>query len=437
MTSLSDFIERCKALLFHSRREAELDEELRDHLARETAARRRDGIAQASREAAIAFGGLERTKDEIRDASGVAPLREWFADIRYAMRALRRNAGFTCTVVAVLGVGLGAAVTVFAVVQRVLISGLPYPDSDRLVRIYQQNSATNRWSLSVVDLQAIAAQQRSFESFGAWQATTASLSGVGAPERIRIGRATSGFFAALQIAPVRGRLLEPQDDAPSAAPVAVVSYRLALRTLGGAEQAIGKQVTIDGVSYGVVGVLPPGRDELAGVTAEAWPILQLRTPSRRGPFGYGGIGRLKPDVAIAAARTDLAGVSERLFPLWAAGFQDRVARLTPYPLRDAVIGDAGGPVKLFAGAVALVLLLAIANVGTLMLVRTAGREHELSVRVALGAGRRRLVRLVVTECVVLVTAAGMLGLLIAAVAIGGVGVVSPGLPRLAEIGIDG
>ncbi|MES2306292.1 MAG: ADOP family duplicated permease [Gemmatimonadota bacterium] len=437
MNPLRDLFERCKALLFHARQEAELDEEMRDHVARETAARQRDGRAQASREAAIAFGGIERTKDEIRDASGVAPLREWFADVHYAIRALRRNAGFTLTVIGVLGAAIGAATVVFTVVQRVLIAGLPYPDPDRLVRVYQQNSATNRWSLSVVDLQAIAAQQRTLESFGAWQATTASLSGAGAPERVRVGRATSGFFATLQVATLRGRLLEPQDDSPSAAPVVVVSYRLAARLLGGPDQAIGRRVTIDGVTHAVVGVLPAGRDELGGITAEAWPILQLRTPLRRGPFGFGAIGRLKPGVTLEDARADLAGVSERLFPLWVAGFQDREARLTPYPLRDAVIGDAGGQVKLFAGAVALVLLLAIANVATLMLVRTASREHELSVRVALGAGRRRLIRLVLTECFVLVAAAGVLALVIAFVAIKGTALVAPTLPRLGELVVDG
>jgi hypothetical protein len=146
---LPDVLERLKALLFRGRQERELEEELRDHIARDAEVRAQAGSADPRREALAVFGGVERVKDEVREARGVLPLEELVADARYALRSLRRNAGFTLTVVAVLGVALGTATAVFAVVNRVLLAGLPYEDPDLLVRIYQKNSPTNLWSLSL------------------------------------------------------------------------------------------------------------------------------------------------------------------------------------------------------------------------------------------------------------------------------------------------
>jgi putative ABC transport system permease protein len=433
---LPDVIERLKALLFRDRQERELEEELRFHIARETEARASSGSVDARREALATFGGVERVKDEVRAARGVLPWEELVADTRYALRSLRRNAGFTLTVVAVLGTGLGAATTVFTAVNRVLLTGLPYRDPDQLVRIYQKNSPTNLWSLCVVDVQAIAEQQRSFVAFGAARYGSASLSGIATPERVAVGRLTSGFFRALGVSASHGRLIEPGDDRPGAPAVVVVSHRLAERVMGGAAAAVGRAVTIDGVSHEVIGVLEPGIGELAGMEAEAWPSLRIETPTRRGPFGLRGIARLKPGVTLAQATRDLASVSERIFPIWAAGFPDATSRLTPVPLRDAVIGGANRQVGMFAGAVGLVLLLAVANVATLMLVRTSAREHELSVRSALGAGRHRLARLIVTEGMVLTGLGGLLGVGIAALSLQVVGLVAPNLPRLAEVALD-
>jgi putative ABC transport system permease protein len=433
---LPDVIERVKALLFRGRLERELEEELRFHVERDAEARASTGSADARREALAAFGGVERVKDEVRAARGVLPLEEIVADLRYALRSLRRHAGFTLTVVAVLGVGLGAATAVFTVVNRVLLTGLPYREPDHLVRIYQRNSPTNLWSLSVVDVQAIAEQQRTLEAFGAARYGSASLSGIATPERVAVGRLTSGFFRALGARAAQGRVIEAEDDSPGAAPFVVVSHRLAERVLGGAGAAVGKSLTIDGLSHTVVGVLEPGRGELAGMEAEAWPSLRIETPTRRGPFGLRAVARLGQGVTLAQATRDLAGISERIFPIWASGFQDRAARLTPVPLRDAVIGGADGQVGLFAGAVGLVLLLAVANVATLMLVRTSAREHELSVRSALGAGRHRLARLIVTEGLVLTALGGLLALGIAALSLRAVALVAPNLPRLEEVRLD-
>jgi predicted permease len=436
MNPLSDLAERLKALLFRRRVERELEEELRYHVDRETEARAQAGSRDARREALMNLGGLEKVKEEVRDARGLLPLEEWVADARYALRALRRNPGFTVSVLAVLGIGIGAATAVFTVVDRVLLSGLSYPHSERLVSIHQKSASGGFWTLSVVDLQAIAAQQRTFDAFGGMRRGSASVNGSGSAERVTIGRVTSGFFQALGVHAARGRLLEAADDAPGAVPAVVISSSFAERTFGGAAPAVGRTLAIDGVSHQVVGVLQPGRRELAGVPAEIWPALQLAAPNRRGPFGYRAVARLKKGVSIEAAARDLAGISERIFPLWKAGFQDASARLTPVPLRDAIVGRANRQVGLFGGAVALVLLLAIANVATLMLVRISAREQELSVRTALGASRRRLLQLILIECLTLTAISGAAGLGLAALALKAVRSVAPDLPRLNELALD-
>jgi putative ABC transport system permease protein len=305
------------------------------------------------------------------------------------------------------------------------------------VRVYQQNSPTNRWTISVVDYQALRDQQRSLDAFGVARWGVAALSGAGEPEQIRVARVTSGFFGALGLAASAGRLIEPGDEAPGTPPVVVVSAAFAGQRLGGSRSAIGQTITLDGVTHTVVGVLPRGVDELAGMDAVAWPVLSIATPARRGPFGLRGIGRLKQGVTLADAARDLAGISERIFPLWKAGFQDSVARLTPYPLRDTIVENAKPQLRLLGGAVLLVLLAAIANVATLALVRVTARSHELSVRASLGASRLRLVRLVVTECLVLTAMAAAAGTGVAALGLRLVGVIAPHLPRAREIVLDG
>jgi putative ABC transport system permease protein len=438
MRLLAEVRERARALLWRGRAERELDEELRDHVEREAAERVRRGEAPAAarRAALLAFGGVERTKEEVREARGVRPLEELSADARFALRALGRNPLFAAAAVAVLALGIGAAGAAFRVADALLLSELPYPHAERLVQIVERNSPTNVWALSTADAEAIRERQHSFDAFGVVQRGEAAVAGAGAPERLPVGRATAGFFAALGVRAERGRLVEARDEAPGAPPVVVVSHRFAGRALGGVAAAVGRTVTLDGVSHEVIGVLPPGLERLAGVPADAWPALRLPAPVRRGPFWLRGVARMRPGVALSAARRDLAAVSRGMLPLY-ADWHDSTARLTPLPLRAAVVGDAAGPVRLFALAVALVLLVAVANVATLLLVRVTARGRELRVRAALGASRRRLARLVATECALLAALAGAVALGVAALGLGGVRLLAPDLPRLTEVAFDG
>ncbi len=437
MRLFSEAKERLRALFFREPHRRELDEELRFHLERETAENIRRGMdpEKARRQALLAFGGVERIREEVWEARGVRPVEDLVSDARYALRTLGRNPGFALAAVAVLGLAIGASTVVFGVVNSVLLSDLPYPHPERLVRIYQQNSPTNRWGISAVDYDAIRDQQRSFEAVGVVLMRDASLSGAGRPERARVGRATAGFFRALGVSPVRGRAMAPSDEEPGAPPVA--AHAFAVQAFGGATPAVGRPVTIDGVSHTVIGVLPPGMDRLAGARAAVWPVLRIEPPQRRGPFTLVGVGRLREGVSLEAAVRDLADVSRRIFPTWAASFQDRTARLTPVPLRAAIVGDADRRLSLFAGAVALVLLIAVANVATLMLVRASARERELSVRASLGATRSRLARLLVTESLVVGALAGLTGWVVAAFGVRLVGALAPNLPRLGEVALGG
>ena len=287
---IADLLTRLRALVFGRRWRRELDEEFRFHLEQEEAARLRSGAApaEARRDARLAFGGLEQWREATRDATGVRPLDDVAADVRVTLRGLRRNPGFTATAVLVLALAIGAATAVFTVVRTVLLSDLPYPRADRLVRVYQQNSPTNRWTLSVVDVQAIRDQQRSFESFGAARVGVAGLAGAGEPEQVPVAWVTAGFFSALGVRPAAGRLMAPDDERPDAPPVAVLSARLASERFGGVRAAVGRTLSLDGLSHTVVGVLPPGLDELVAGACEldahaARPVRAHRHRSARAP----------------------------------------------------------------------------------------------------------------------------------------------------------
>jgi predicted permease len=439
MSLWSDLSERTRALLGRSR-DRELDDELRFHLEREVEERIRRGAdpAAARRGALLAFGGVEQIKEEVRDASGVRPLEDLLADIRYAVRTLRSNPAFAIAATLVLGLGLGAATAVFTVADRVLFAALPYPQAERLARIYHTRDGEVLWQhLSAVDALGIREQQRAFDALGFVRASEAAISGIGPPVPMAVGLATAGFFDALSVQPAVGRSIRPEDEAVDAPGVVIISDRFARERLGGPAAAIGRSITIDGEGHTVVGVLPAGVDQLAAIRAGIWAPLELPTPTRRGPFQLRGIGRLRPGATFDDAARDLVGVSDRLFPIWASSFRDQSAKLGAVPLRETIVRGARRQVELFAGAVALVLLVAIANVATLMLVRASARESELAVRSALGAGRSRLARLLITESLVLTAIAGVVGIGVAAFGVRLWISLAPYFPRAQEIGIGG
>ncbi|MDP9323232.1 MAG: ABC transporter permease, partial [Acidobacteriota bacterium] len=437
MSLITDLSERFRALFRRARADRELDEEMAFHLDRDIANRIARGAdpREARRQALIAIGGVDQVKEAVREARGIRPLEDLTADVRHAIRALGANPVFTLTVIVVLGGALGAATAVFAVADSTLMSDGRYGVSDRLVRIYQMNSPVNRWSLSSVDALALLEQQRSFDAVGLVRRTDVALSGAGAPERARVGWATSGFFTAAGAGAEAGRLITPSDELDSAPAVSVVSHGFAAERFGG-QPAVGQDIVVDGLHHTIVGVLPRGVNELAGIRSRIWLPLKIKPPGRRGPFWLSGIGRLRPGATLDAGARDLAGISARIFPLWSSSFRDRSAAMTPFALRDSILGDAPKRIGLFAGAVGLVWLIALANVATLMLVRASAREQELAVRMALGASRGRIVRMLITDSLVLTLAAGLAGLAVAGTGVQVARAVAPSFPHIADASLN-
>ena len=409
MSVFTDLLERGRALLFSPRQDREMDDEFRFHLDREIEERMRRGASheQARRDALIAFGGADKYKEGVRDARGVRPLQDAVADIRFALRALRRNPIFTADAILVLALGIGASTAVFSVADAVLLAELPYPNPERLVRVVQRNTSGTGWQLSTVDVQALRAQQRSFSSIGFIALSEVAVRGDGGPQQALVGRATTDFFKVFGATPEYGRLVEDRDESLGAPPVVVITHAFAERSLGGAARAVGRTINVDGKAHQVIGVLPSSARYLGSVRAVAFAALQLQAPTRRGPFWMRGFGRLREGATIESASQDLAGVSRRLFPVWASSYRDSTTKFTPIPLRQAMLGPANKQVGLFAAGVGLVFLVAVANVAMLMLVRGSQRQQELAVRGALGAGTSRLARLLITESLVLTCIAGV------------------------------
>lgn len=437
MSIFSDLAVRFRSIFNRGDEEREMAEEVGFHLEREVQERVRRGERPdaARRAATLEFGSVERHKEEIRDARGTRPLEELAADIRYALRGLRRNPAFTLTGILVLGIGIGATATVYSIVHSVVLADLPYPEPERLVRVVESNSPANAWALSTADVVSIRERQRVFAEWGELSRAEVALSGSGTPERVVAARASSGYFRAIGIPVAKGRPILSSDESSEAPAVMVVTDAFSLRQFGSADAAVGKTLSLDGIPHTIVGVLPPGQDELGGVRSVIWPALKLPPIVRRGPFWLRGIGRLKPGVSVEAAAADLSRISAEILPLW-SDFRDSTAKITPQPLQEAIVGRSGRQVGLFAAGVALVLLLAIVNVATLVLVRASAREQELAVRVMLGARKSRVARLLITENLLLTLAAGVTGLL---VALGGIALAVrqlPTLPRIQDVALD-
>lgn len=438
MSWLRGLVQRIRETVDRRRVNEELAEEIRFHIDREIECLISQGVEPevARRQAERSFGRARRVKEQVREESGFRWVEQTARDLRHAGRGLRKSPGFTIPAVLTLGLGIGATTAIFSVVDTVVLEPLPFPDSDRLVRIFQQNSPTNRWSISVADFQAVEEQQRIFVSVAAGREASATLTGRGRPERVAAFFATSEWFRTVGVEPIEGRGFLPGEDRPGAELVVVLSHTFRERTFGPGASVLGRTITLDGEAHTVVGVLPPGRRSLAGQIADVWPILQPETPARRGPFTLRAVARMRPGATIREATSELAAISERIFPIWAEGFSDENARLTPVPLRDVIVGDVGTALYLFLGAVAGVLLIGIANVANLLLARASGRGREMALRASLGATRVRLLRQLAVESLLLAALGGAAGVSIALVGLETLVRTNPGLPRLDEVSLD-
>lgn len=404
---------RLRALFRRSRMEQELHDELRFHFQQQVEKLVQRGIPpeEARRQARLLFGGNDQIKEECREARGIHLLETFIQDVRYGLRMLIKSPGFTVAVVLTLAVGIGATTAMFSVVQGVMLSPLPYPHPEQLVLIWQSNPHAPHVSLSLPDLRDWQKSATSFQTLAGLRWYQFNLSAPGVPEHVNGYEISAGFFEMLSVRPQLGRTFTADEDQPGAGRVAMISDREWKTRFGGTNDVLGKPVTLSGVAYTIIGVLPESFHFASPV--DVYIPLGQGDPlynNRRFP-GVLGVGRLSPGITIAKAQAEMTALQQRLdraYPDTDQGLGTDVI-----PLKKAIVGDISATLLLMLGAVASVLLIACANVANLLLARSATRAREFNIRAALGASHSRIVRQLLTESLLLALAGGAIGLLLA------------------------
>jgi predicted permease len=421
MRGLIEGWRRVRSLWRRNELETGLDEEIRFHVDRQTEKNLQAGMAadEARRQALIRFGGVDRAKESTRDQFRAASIEDFVRDIRYGARALLRAPGFAIVAMLTLALGIGATTAMFSVVNGILLRPLPYPEQDRLVELVHEARGTgiSRIHGSPAVYFGYRDHSRTFDAVGLWDwdASPVTVTGVGQPESVRSVEMTREVLGILGATPALGRSFRQDDDVPGAAPTAIVSHAYWQRRFGGSNP-IGRTLVVDGVAREVVGVLPEWF-RFFDYPADIFYPMQLVRSEATFPQGDGrGLARLKPGVTLEQANADVS----RMIPLIHAEFGrpgpgfDRM-RFGPNlrPLKEIVVGDLGDTLWLLMGTIGLLLLIACANVASLVLVRTQSRRPELSVRTALGARWADIARVVLAENAILGLAGGAVGVALA------------------------
>jgi len=418
--------------------EEQLDRELRFHLEQHTGELIARGTppAEARRQARLALGGPEQVKEECREARGTRWLEDLWQDGRYALRTLRRKPGFTAITLATLALGIGATTVMFTLVNSVLLKSLPFPEPERLVAV-TAHEATSHFRLEYLaypDFLDCQRAGRSFELAG-WVFNSATLSQPGDAEYEQQFEVTHNLFHLLGVRMLRGRAFLPEEDRPGGAPVAILGYSLWRRHFAADFAAVGGALVLDGRRYTIVGIAPPGL-ALDG-EGDVYTPLGEDTAAylrQRRAHPVRGMARLHDGATVAQAQAEIAILGPALARQYPDTNQGRTFHAQP--LRPDV-DDVRSTLWLLLGAVGLVLLIGCANVASLMLARALSREQELAMRVALGAGRLRLVRQCLTESAVIGLGGGALGVALAAAALRPFLALWPGdLPRAGEVQLD-
>ncbi|MGH7591451.1 MAG: ADOP family duplicated permease, partial [Gemmatimonadales bacterium] len=441
MSLWSEVTERIRTLVFRRREERELSDELRFHAEMEAERRRRGGASdeEARRQGAIALGGIEQVKEEVRDARGTRLLEDTWSDIGYAVRGLRKSPGFALVAILTIALGIGGTTAVFSAVDAVLLQPLPYRDPGQLVRLYQyEGDAPYKGFVSPVHFLAYRGQLASIQGAAGivtYSVTGADIGGSDHPERIRLLPVSADYFGVIGAHPVLGRGFTADEEV--GAPVVVLSHALWSRELGADPAAVGGTFRMSGKVYAVIGVMPAGfEDPLAG-KVDAWVPVDLtegRDPQNANDHWLSVIARLRAGVTIGAAQGELDALGARLRQQLVRGTK---AHATLYPLKGDIVGPASLSLALMLGAALLVLLLVCVNVAGLLLVRASERGKEFAVRTALGARRARLVRQLLIESLVLAIAGDAVGLLLARLAMSGIVAMNAGsIPRLTTLSLD-
>ena len=430
------------------KREEDLERELRSHVELEAQEQRENYLTpeEARYAAQRAFGNTSLVKEATRETWGFMWLAKLSQDLRYGCRMLKNNPGFAAMAILTAALGIGANTSIFTVVNAVLLRPLPYRDADRLVSPVNvaKDNFTGLMGLGVADFQYAAWRDQAgiFDGIAAYSGRRFTITGNGDPEQLQAQAVTPGFLRTMGIAPLVGRDFSSGDAAPRGGQVALLSYALWMSRFGGDPSILSRQMTLDGKPYSIAGVLP--RDFEFPENNHVGLLVAMSEPPAPQPNGaiyfYSVIARMKPGVAPDRAQADLALINRRLESAYPKKFGgSRVgAQTRVIGLHDRLVGNVRPALLVLSGAVALVLLIVCVNISNLLLARAIARQKEMAVRIALGAGRGRVLRQLLTEGMLLAAAGGAAGL---ALAVGGVrllrAIAPAGVPHIEDSRIGG
>jgi putative ABC transport system permease protein len=441
------------------RAERELQEEIDAHLEMETQEKIADGLSreEARYAAQRALGSVALATEDSRTWWGFGRLEELLQDLRYGARMLRKKPGFTLVAVLTLGLGIGANTAIFSVVNAVLLKPLPYPEPGQLAQLRIVRSGKPNTVIGSTAFVQVKAQSQLLARIAAYSGGDMTLTGAGSAERVVAGAVTADFFPLLGVQPVLGRNFTREEDTPNGPKkAAILGHGLWQSRFGGDADVLGRTITLNEQSYTVVGILP-ARFQYPEPFQLWIPLALGETSAALGGYGEGmvllkAIARLKPGVTFQQAQAELQTIAERIQPGGTTATPDGNPRprgergegrgrgdgvLTLVGLHEQVVGEVKGALLVLLGVVALVLLIACANVANLLLARAAARQREMAIRAVLGAGRLRVARQLLTESVLLSVAGGGLGLMMAFWGVRAIEQWSgASLPAMQGIGID-
>ncbi|HUR94292.1 MAG TPA: ABC transporter permease [Gemmatimonadales bacterium] len=433
-----------RVLLNRAAADRDLGDEVQHYFEQATAAHQERGLspAQARRAARVELGSVTAAQEQVRDAGWESVVGAVLADLRYAARRLRANPVFTAVSVLTLGLGIGATTAIFSAVNPVLFEPLPYPDPGRLVTISDVSAERTRLDVTFGTFRELTQRSRSFSGLAVLKSWQPTVTGTEVPERVDGQRVSAGYLRALGVGPMLGRDFDAADDRPNGPSVVILGHGLWHRRFDGDRSIVGRIVSLDDNPYTVIGVMPAEFENVLAPSAQLWAPLQygesFSPESREWGHHLRMVGRLRPGVALGEAAEEVAAIARNPIPeLARVPWASLQSGLLLASLRDEVTAAVRPALLAVLGAVVLLLTIACVNVTNLLLARGAQRRGEFAMRAALGAGRARLVRQLLTETLLLALLGGVAGLLVADIGVRALVALSPpGLPRLDAIRLD-